>query len=217
MSNYQRRLERWLPYCLSLLLAIPPNALAQAPVNPPVQAATVRSLKVVPLSGNRAMNDLENKVMAPLVVQVLDQNDLPVEGAQVTFRFPLNGASASFGGQPARTFPTNADGQAAAVAWTANGMVGTFQVQVTASRGGEQGTTTITMTNVTRITEAQRASQGGGKKWWNTRWGKVAIIVGVAAVAGGVVLATRGGGGSTAPKVTTITGIPGSPTIGGPQ
>ena len=102
--------------------------------------------------------------MAPLVVQVVDQSDQPVDGADVVFRFPLDGPGASFAGQKnAQTFRTNADGQAAATGWTANGKVGTFRVQVTASRGNELGSATISMTNVTRIVgTARHAAKAGG-------------------------------------------------------
>jgi hypothetical protein len=94
----------------------------------------------------------------------------------------------------------------------ANNQVGTFKVQVTATRGAEQGSATVSMTNVTRITEADKTRQ---KKWWSTRWGKIAIVAGAAGVAVAVILATRGG--SSSPKVVVVTGTPGSPTIGGPQ
>jgi hypothetical protein len=208
-------MHRWLPSGLTLLLALPPSAFAQVPAIPsPVpaaQVATVRTLKVIPLAGSQEMNDLENKVMAPLVVQVLDQNDQPVEGADVVFRFPVNGPSGSFSGEKtAQTFRTNADGQAAAIGWMANGKVGTFQVQVTASRGPEQGSAVISMTNVTRITGAQKRGQ---KKGWFSRWGKFAVGAGAAAVVAAVVLSTRGGGSSS----RVITATPGSPSIGGPQ
>jgi len=200
---------------LAVLLALPPAVLAQTvapPAGAPQVATNIRSLKVVRLAGNLELNDLENKVMAPLVVQVLDQSDLPVEGAEVVFRFPLEGPGATFGGKyPSATVRTNADGQAAATGWVANGKVGTFQVQVTASRGSDMGTTSVTMTNVTRIVgEGGRPRQ---KKWWTTKWGKLAIAAGAAGVAVGIVLATRKG--SSTPPV--ITGTPGGPTIGGPQ
>jgi hypothetical protein len=205
MPDYRQWTHRWLPLVLALLLALPSGAAAQAPANQP---ATVRTLKVLPLAGNQELNDLQNKVMAPLVVQVLDQNDRPVEGADVIFRFPLNGPSASFSDQKtAQTFRTNADGQAAATGWAANGKVGTFQVQVTASRGSEQGSTTISMTNVTRITGAQKRTQ---RKGWFSRWGKFAVAAGAAGVVVAIVLATRGGS-------RVITATPGSPSIGAPQ
>ena len=173
----------------------------------------MQSLKVILLSGNQGMNDLERKVMVPLVVQVVDQNDQPVDGAEVVFRFPLDGPSASFADQKnAQTFRTNADGQAAATGWTANGKVGTFQVQVTASRGNELGSATISMTNVTRIVGAARARE---KHWWSSKWTKIGIAVGAAGIIVAVILVTRGSGSKTAP--TVITATPGSPTIGGPQ
>ncbi len=204
--------HRWALFSVPLLFTLP-AVLAQAPSSPqpaPGRPATVQSLKVVPLAGNQEMNDLQNGVMAPLVVQVLDQNDLPVEGADVVFRFPLTGPSATFADQKtAETFRTNVDGQASAVGWVANGKVGTFHVQVTASRGGEQGSAVITMTNVTRITEAQKKI--GKKHWWSTTWGKIAIGAGVAAVVAVTILATRG----SSPRVITVT--PGSPSIGVPQ
>jgi hypothetical protein len=206
---------RWLPCTLAVLLAIPPGMGAQAPSRPVAPPATVRSLKVIALAGSQELNDLERKVMAPLVVQVLDRNDQPVEGADVIFRFPLEGATASFPEHKnAQTVRTNADGQAAAIGWTANEKVGTFQVYVTASRGNEQGSVAISMTNVTRV-----ADDGKGKRkhWWSSRWGKVALIAGAAGVAVAVVLATRGSSSKSAAIPTVITATPGSPTIGGAQ
>jgi hypothetical protein len=174
----------------------------------------VQSLKVTALAGNKEMNDLERGLMAPLVVQVLDQNDRPVEGAEVVFRFPLNGPGATFrGGSTSRTIRTNGQGQAAATNWTANNQVGTFSVRVAASYGNQLGEATVSMTNVTRIVED---GKGGRKqaKWYSSKWVKIALIAGGAATVAGVVLATRGGGSSSTP---TITITPGSPTVGGPH
>lgn len=210
MLERSRRVKSWLTYGMAALMALP-SAAAQTPA-PPLQPATIRSLKIIALAGNGEMNSLENKVMAPLVVEVLDQSDQPVEGADVTFRFPLAGPSATFPDQKsAATFRTNADGQAAALGWMANSQLGNFKIQVTASRGNEQGSAVITMTNVTRITESERTR--GNKKWWSTKWGKIAIVAGAAGIAAAIVLATRGSGSSG--KV--ITAAPGSPTIGAPQ
>ena len=200
----------WLSCGLALLLAFPGGARAQTPAAAP-QPSTMQSLKVVVLAGGGEKNALESKVMAPLVVQVLDQSDHPVEGADVTFRFPISGASATFADQnSAATFRTNTDGQAAAIGWTANSQLGSFKVQITATRGNEQGSAVITMTNVTRITESQKTR---GPRWWSSKWGKIAIAAGVAGIAVAIALAVRGGGSN--PKV--ITAAPGSPTIGAPQ
>ena len=106
-----RRLRRrWLPQSLAVLLGVmqvqaaDQVAVPQAPAAPATQAPPVlapqlpiqQSLKILVLAGSGESNDLERHVMAPLVVQVLDQNERAVEGAQVVFRFPINGPSAAF-------------------------------------------------------------------------------------------------------------------------
>ena len=204
---------RWLPPVLTALLVLSPEAIAQqaAPTPQVASSDTVQSLKVISLAGNGEMNDLERHVMAPLVVQVLDQNSRPVEGADVVFRFPVAGPTATYPNQKtSQTTRTNADGQAAATGWNATGGVGTFRVQVTASRGNDQGQTTLTLTNVTRVVNDGKVKS---KHWWSSKWGKIGIIAGAAAVVTVVILTTRNSGSST----TTITGVPGFPTIGGSQ
>ena len=188
----------------------PPRADSMAPL------PMVQGLKVTALAGNKAMNDLERGLMSPLVIQVLDQNDLPVEGAEVAFRFPLNGPGATFrGGNTSQTVRTNGQGQAAAVNWTANGQVGTFSVRVTAAYGNQLGETTVSMTNVTRIVETGKTERKR-TKWYSSKWVKIAPIAGGAATVAGIVLATRGGGGSSS-STSTVTITPGSPTVGGPH
>lgn len=149
--------NRWLTQFLVVLLALPSTVAAQAPAAPLGSAPTTQSLKIVPLAGDGEMNDLQRKIMAPLVVQVLDQESRPVEGADITFRFPLTGPGVIFPDQKnSTTTRTNADGQAAATGWTANSMAGRFQIQVTASRGVEFGTAVLLMTNVTTLTEEEK-------------------------------------------------------------
>jgi hypothetical protein len=240
MPNPRRRRlrHRWLPQAVAVLLVItqaqaaqqaaaPAQAATPSPQSTPqpppaspgtlqpiAQLPTEQSLKVRVLAGDKERNDLERRVMAPLVVQVVDQNERPVEGAEVVFRFPINGPGATFsGGKTSVTVRTNGGGQAAAVNWMANGQTGTFQVHVTANYGNQTGETTLSMTNVPRITDEGKKTKGEGGLW-SHRWVKLAIIGGAAAVAVGVVLATRGGGGSSG---STVTISPGSPTVGGPH
>jgi hypothetical protein len=175
----------------------------------------IRSLKLTTLAGNKEMNDLERGLMAPLVIQVLDQNDRPVEAAEVVFRFPLTGPSATFrGGNTSQTVRTNGQGQAAAMNWTANNDVGTFTVHVTAAYGNQLGETTVSMTNVTRIVEEGKA-RGKQAKWYSSKWVKIALIAGGAATVAGIILATRGSSSTSTPPTITIT--PGTPGVGGPH
>lgn len=201
--THERYLQGGMAAVLTVLLICPPALLAQAP------AATGQTLRILTLAGNNSVNDMERQVMAPLAVQILDQNDVPVDGATVIFRFPINGASAAFAdGQTSLTLRTTANGQARAAGWTANKQAGTFVVQVTATRGVEQGLSTITMTNVERILPEKEQPR---KRWWSSKWAKIAYVAGAGAIAAGVVLSNRGSG------PTVITGGPGAPTIGGPQ
>ncbi len=212
----------WLSQVISVLLVLPPHAGAQqqAPAAPPQTktpdvATTMQSLRVIALAGNGESNDLERRVMAPLVIEVLDLQDRPIEGAEVVFRFPLRGPSAMFADQQlAKTVRTNGQGEAAATGWTANSEVGSFQVHVTAVYGNQVGETTITMSNATRVRDEdlnRTVRRKGGL--WSNKWFRIGLIAGGAAVVVGVVLATRGGSSA---KTSTITINPGSPSVGGP-
>jgi len=227
---------RWLPQALAALLAVPPGLLAQQPAAPPPASSTpanssppqapaqikpmaplpiVQDLRVIALAGNNSQNDLERRIMAPLVVEVLDQNSRPVEGADVVFRFPLNGPGATFrNGQTSRTARTDGKGQAAATGWMANNELGSFQIRVSASYGNETGEATITMTNAPRVIEEGKKSKKGGG-WVSSPWFKVAVIGGAAAAVAGIVLATTGGSSGSSSHTVTIT--PGPPVVGAPH
>ena len=215
------RVKHCLSPVIAVLLAVPTGALGQQPPTPtPAESKPVASLpmvqnlKVLPLAGNGEANDLERRVMAPLVVEVLDLQDRPIEGVEVVFRFPLRGPSAVFADQKTvKTVRTNGQGQAAATGWTANNEVGSFQIHVTANYGNQEGETTITMSNVQRVPDAELNRLGKRKSLWSSKWFKIGLIAGGAGLAAGIVLATRGGGTHTTP---TITVSPGSPSVGGP-
>jgi hypothetical protein len=242
LDNGNLSMQRWLPQVLAVILIVtpvsadeqapaapqnPPAATqpapappqtppANAPATPIAPLPVIKNLKILVLAGNGEMNDLERRVMAPLVVQVLDQNDRPVEGAEVVFRFPGSGPGATFqGGKTSQTVRSNGTGEAAAVNWIASNEVGTFEIRVTASYGNEFGETTIKMSNVTRIVEG--AKKGKQAHWYSPTWVKVALIGGAAGAVVGIVLATRGGGSHSAGSGTVpITVTPGPPTVGHP-
>jgi len=173
----------------------------------------VRNLKLIVLAGEGEMNDLERRVMAPLVVQVLDQNDRPVAGADVVFRFPPEGPSATFANEKsAQTSRTDAQGQASATGWTANQKLGSFQVHATATYGNQMGEKVVTMSNVAKIIEKPKK---GKQSFWSSRKFKILVIAGAAATVAGILIAKHtGGGGSAAAQTSTVIITPGSPTIG---
>lgn len=200
----------------------PPAAQTPAPQPPsPAALPTIEGLKVIALAGRDEVNDIQRKIMAPLVVEVLDQNDRPVEGAEVVFRFPLQGPSATFsGGRASQTVRTNGQGEAAATNWMANGQEGRFQVHVNASYGNQIGQVSFSMSNATKVNQPTATVLGPGQEkhgnWFSPTWVKIAVIGGAAALTAGIILATRGGSkASTAGATVTIS--PGSPSIGGPH
>jgi len=203
--------------------AAPPQAPTPAPTQATAPAAlpTVEDLKVLALAGKDEVNDIQRRVMAPLVVEVLDQNDRPVQNAEVVFRFPLQGPSATFaGGKTTLTAHTNGQGQVAAMNWMANNETGRFDVHVSASYGNEVGSVIIPMSNANNVPASKvgvGASAASGKKHGllSSKWAKIALIGGAAAVGVGIYFATRGGGSKTAGSTVTIT--PGSPSVGGPH
>src|SRR6266542_1596756 len=166
--------------------------------------------------GLRFMKSLENKGLQTRnwLPQVLDRDDRPVEGAEVVFRFPVKGPGATFANQKSsQTVRANAQGQAAATGWTANGEVGTFDVHATATYGNQMGEATISMSNVTRIVDDVKKKKIKRGTWWTPGRIKVIVIAGASAAVVGILLAKRGNSSS----IPTITISPGSPTVGGPR
>ena len=204
----------------------PATRPAPPPASPPSQPAAplaiVRDLKIIVLAGNGEMNDLEHRVMAPLVVQVLDQNDRPVQGAEVVFQFPASGPGATFSdGKPTGSMRTNGTGEAAAMHWTANGQVGTFDVHVNATYGNEIGEATLRMSNVASVApgagiSVAQTTAAKRSHWYSPTWVKIALIAGAAGAGAGIWLGLRGGGHGT-PSTPPITVTPGPPSVGGPH
>jgi len=215
----------WIPHVLMFLLVLPPGVHGQQATPPQTKPMAplpmVQNLKVLALAGNDGLNDLERRTVASLVVQVLDQNDRPLEGADVVFRFPPKGPGATFADQKtSQTMRTNSQGQAAATNWTANSEVGTFQVHATATYGNQMGEKTISMTNVTRIVEDVK-NHRKHKSWWSTRKFKIAVIAGGAAAIAGIILAKQVEEAAAAhPRLRhrrQLPSTPGPPIVGGPQ
>ena len=199
---------------IAALLALPPEAAAQPPnaANPPAPAQTpapsplpLESLTIYVLQGQNEIHDIRDRVAAMAVVEVRDENGLPIEGADVTFTLPPTGPGASFAGQQfTYTSKTNFQGQAAAT-FLSNMQTGRFTIRVAAKVGNRVGQAVIRQTNSTRSGVAEPSHGILKFAWW-----KVAVLAGVGAAVG-VVVATRGGGSS--PSVALI---PGSPTFGAP-
>jgi hypothetical protein len=168
-------------------------------------------LQIVIVEGEGALNNIKQRVTRDPIVQVEDEGHKPIAGASVVFTLPNQGPGGTFdNGTNTLTTMTNNQGQAVARGIRFNNQVGSMQIRVTASFGGQTATAVITQTNLIGT------SGGGGGGGSSTKW---LIILGVAgAVAAGVIVATHGSSSpSTPPPVPTVTITPGPPTVGAPQ
>lgn len=143
-------------------------------------------LKVLVLEGEGAFNDIQRKVARDPVVEVRDENDHPVAGAQVVFTLPEGGASGNFAGG-SRTFlaATDAQGRAAARGLKPNSTEGRFNIRVIASADGKTGRTMISQSN-TLAGGVINPGRGGGKK-------KLVLLLVAGGAAGGIFAGRRGG------------------------
>ena len=164
------------------------------------------SLHVVVLEGEGAINNIRSPRAKEPVVRVEDARNQGVAGAVVTFLLPASGAGGVFGdGGSSLTLTTDDRGEAMARGLHANRIPGTFQIRVSASRGGRTATAAIAQTNVDPGSHT------------SSRTIAILAIVGGAA-AGGAAVALRGGKGKAASSPTSATVVvPGTPSFGGPQ
>ena len=196
----------FLRFIIPLGLAM--MCFAQQP--PPAGAGR---LKVNVVAGQGAVNNVVVGVAAQPIVEVLDEKDAPMVGADVTFEAPATGAGGTFFGKQTLTVKTDAKGRALASGFSPNSTTGRFQILAKAVMGASTGEAAISQSNGGPGVTGNVMSQPSRRKLWTV----VAIVAG-AAVGGGVA-ATRGGTKSTAadPTKRPVTIGAGPITIGGPR
>jgi hypothetical protein len=168
--------------------AAPPPA-AETPA-PPTAAVTSldaagqpQDLVILIVEGDGGLNNIRRGSATQPVIEVRDRNNRPVAGAVVAFTLPDFGPSASFlNGSKLLTVTTDASGRASVTGMTPNSLEGPFRIQVTASKDGLRGSTSI----------AQRNQMVGGGGAGLSVAGKVGIFGAIAATA--VVAAVCGSG-----------------------
>jgi len=195
--------------CMAALLPLQRNAAAASPQ----EQASSPGITIRFVEGQGAINNINRGTAFEPIVEVLDEQGLPVRDAAVTFTLPAVGPSGAFpDGGKLLIVHTDENGRAIARGMRPNRLSGQFEIRVTANYQGRSTTAVLTQTNAAPST----AERGSGRKW--------AIILGIvggAAAAG--VLAASGGGGSSAPAPTgaatppagSVT--PGTPGFGAPR
>ena len=191
----QTSVRRFLSVAILLITAALQTIDAAAQTTPAQRIAR----KIVVLAGEDAVNIIQQKTAVAPLVEVRDDNDLPVAGVLVTFS--VRGAkTATFsGGAPTLSVVTDAAGRAAATGFTPIAS-GTVQINVTAAVQGQTLTTTITQTNFMTAAQAAQSSSGASG---SSGAGVAGSGAATAAGAGG---AAGGGGGLSGLAIAGIVG-----------
>jgi hypothetical protein len=117
------------------------------------------SLKILVLEGEDGVNIIRQNTAAKPIVEVRDQNDLPVAGAAVLFILPGRGPGGTFAnGTKELSVTTDSTGRAAATEWRPSGR-GVFRMEIRASYQGQSATTSVTQNNFNTAEDAQRAGK----------------------------------------------------------
>ncbi len=145
------------------------------------QDAPGDALKIIVLDGEDAVNIVKKKTAVQPVVEVRDQNNLPVAGASVLFLLPSNGPGGTFpNGSKSLTVTTNALGRATASDFDPVG-AGAFVIDVLATFRGHEVHEKIRQTNY--LTAAAAASAGVAAGSTAATIGGGAIAIGAVATA----------------------------------
>jgi hypothetical protein len=178
---------------------------------PTASAQASGFLKIQVIEGEGAFNNIRSKVGRDIEVEVRDPQDNLVQGAEVAFTLPMDGASGAFGGAERKySTVTDVNGRAGTRGFKPNSVEGRFNIKVNASYHGREGQAIVSQSNT--LAGGVTANQHGNKK--------VAIISLLAGGAvGGAVLATRLGGkgsSSVAPPPAISLSV-GGISVGSPQ
>ncbi len=209
-------LKRLFAVSFSALILLPPNVFSQVAPAAPQGASTLASqsgaLKINVLQGEGAKNNVRSRTSTAPVVEVRDEKDALVAGAEVVFQLPPIGPGGVFHGWlKNQTVRTNAEGQAAASGYTVNDEEGRFNIKVTATANNRTATAVIAQANVRG--DGSSMSSGSPRRKWVTLG-----IIGAGILGGGIYAASRNGGSTPAAAVTNPVVItPGAITVGGPR
>ena len=195
------------PLSVFLIFSVLTSAgLAQTPPAAPAPKSSAgQPLNLVVLEGNNVVNSIPLLRATAPVVEVRDQNELPVEGAAVIFTIPEQGGGSFAGG--AHTFSTRTDshGQATTPAIVPE-REGKFLITVTATSGSSKGETTVSQMNSTGTYAGPPLPV---KSWYKKK--KTWILAGSAVAAVVVAVAVHRSTSDSSSGTIVIT--PGSPVF----
>jgi hypothetical protein len=178
------------------------------------QNAAPGSLKIVVVEGESAFNNIHSKTGRNLTVEIRDERNQPVPGAQVVFQLPPGGPGGTYiDAQTMFTTTTDSAGRAHTVGFRPNSTEGRFEIRINASKDGRTGSTVTSQSNTLAGGPANTQNPGPShkKKWI------LVLAIGGAAAAAGVIVATHGSSGGTAATPPGATISIGTISVGAPR
>lgn len=197
---------------VSLLLLEPAAPLhAQADA-----AAPPRSLQIMILDGEGALNNIQQRTAREPIVQVQDENHKPVAGALVLFTIHGSGAGAGgtfADGLTTLSVTTGPDGRAQARGLMHNQNEGAWQVAVTATYGSLAASTLINQINFVPLPPAPTNYENRPGPAAPTHWflSKPVLLIGGAIVCGAVIAVVVIQGTGSGTQINA-----GAPSVGAP-
>jgi len=177
------------PYAIQVQAQKAGMASPETPTN--IRADNVLEIKrLVMTPGDPFENNICKKVPGELKVQVRDDRDNPVVGANVTFSLPADGAAGTFtGGSFKRTVATDENGQVSVKEFTPN-KVEEYSIEAIASLADLRANVAVPGSNVRKECSSKT----------------LYIVLGVAAAAGGGIAAAAAGGKGNSTSSSSSTG-----------
>ena len=206
------KIRTCLSIILSVALALPLPGWSQQVSGPKSNLVEeAGTLKIVVVQGEGSLNRIKSRTATQPVVEVRDESDKPITGAEVVFQLPAAGPGGVFNGwMRTQTAKTDAQGRASANGLTPNDQEGRYNIKVTATEGKKTGTAIIAQTNTMTGSETSRSRS-------HKTLYIVLGVVAVGAIAGGVAASHRGGGEATVTPTNPVTISPGPVTVGAPR
>ncbi len=208
------RTQRRVALAAALVLVGAGRARMQTPV------AQSSELRIVVITGEDAVNIIQQRTAVAPIVEVRDRNNTPVAGALVTFSIQ-GGQNATFGGGlRSVTMVTNAAGRAATASLTPTAS-GAVRINVAATFQGQTAAVTITQTNVMTAAQAASGSAVSGAAGGSAAGGGGLSAITIGAIAGGaaggtlVALNVAGGSGESSSSGSAAPGSSSGPSAGG--
>ena len=140
-------------------------------------ASAQQAAQIVVVEGAGAESSIERGVGSPVVVELRDASGAPVPQAEVTFRSPADGPSATFfGASHVSKAWTDENGRAQSAALTPNRIRGAYTIVAEA----QGATAEIQRTNVGPDIPEKKKRRFGPKIWIPIVVGAAVVIIGLA-------------------------------------